>query len=313
MVPLIGAWTNGLILGLLGLGVYLSYRVFCFADITVDGSTTLGAALTASLVTTAGLDPFLATPLAFVAGMLAGATTGLLHTRFKINPLLSGILVMTALYSINLRIMGQSNLSLQTSLASYAGHWGQWLMGAEKVALFGWDVPVLDLTQLVLVLAFAILVGLILNAFLRSELGTAMRATGDNAQMVRALGVNVDAMLVAGLALANGLAALAGALYAQYQGFSDIQTGIGMILVGLASVILGEALVGGGQNVALAIAGTLMGSVLFSLLEALVLRCGLDTNDLKLTRAVFVFFALIAPGVLGRGRAAFRRRRAPAG
>jgi putative ABC transport system permease protein len=313
MVPLIGAWTNGLILGLLALGIYLSYRVFRFADITVDGSTTLGAALTASLVTNVGLDPFVATPLAFLAGMLAGATTGILHTRFKINPLLSGILVMTALYSINLRIMGQSNLPLQTTLATYGGTWGHWVAGSEKVALLGWDVPVADLSQLVLILAFAILVGLIMNAFLRSELGTAMRATGDNDQMIRALGVNVDAMIVTGLALANGLSALAGALYAQYQGFSDIQTGIGMILWGLASVIIDEALVGGGQHVGLAIAGALMGSLFFSLLEALGLRCGLDTNDLKLTRAVFVFFALIAPGVLGRWRAAFRRRRAAMG
>jgi putative tryptophan/tyrosine transport system permease protein len=313
MVPLIGAWTNGLILGLLALGIYLSYRVFRFADITVDGSMTLGAALTASLVTNAGLDPFVATPLAFLAGMLAGATTGVLHTRFKINPLLSGILVMTALYSINLRIMGKSNVTLQTTLVTYAGQWGAWVTGAEKVALLGWQVPVADLSQLILILVFAILVGLIMNAFLRSDLGTAMRATGDNDQMIRALGVNVDAMIVTGLALANGLAALAGALYAQYQGFADIQTGIGMILVGLASVIIGEALVGGGQHVGLAIAGTLMGSLFFSLLEALCLRCGLDTNDLKLTRSVFVFFALIAPGVLGRWRAAFRRRRAAMG
>jgi len=306
MVPLIGAWTNGLILGLLALGTYLSYRVFRFSDITVDGSTTLGAALTAALVTNAGLSPFVALPLAFVAGMVAGATTGVLHTKFKINPLLAGILVMTALYSINLRIMGRSNLPLQTTLATYAGEWGRSVTGSDKVAILGWDVPVADLTQLIVIVGFAVLIGLIMNAFLRSDLGTAMRATGDNDQMIRALGVNVDIMLIAGLALANGLAALAGALYAQYQGFSDIQMGIGMILWGLASVIIGEALVGGGQHVGLAIAGALMGSLFFSLLEALGLRCGLDTNDLKLTRAVFVFLALVAPGFLGRWRLALR-------
>src|SRR5262249_36814796 len=161
MVPLIGAWTNGLILGLLALGVYLSYRVFRCSDITVDGSTTLGASLTASLVSNAGLDPALATLLAFPAGMLAGATTGVLHTKFKINPLLSGILVMTGLYSINLRIMGRSNVPLQTTLASYAGPWGQWLAGGDKVTLLAWDVPVGDLTQMVMVLTFAILVGVI--------------------------------------------------------------------------------------------------------------------------------------------------------
>jgi putative tryptophan/tyrosine transport system permease protein len=307
MVSLIGAWTNGLILGLLALSVYLSYRVLRFSDITVDGSTTLGAALTASLVTHLGLDPAVATPLAFPAGMLAGGMTGLLHTKFKINPLLAGILVMTALYSINLRIMGQSNLALQTTLASHAGQWGERVLGSDKTTLLGWEVPVADLAQLVLMLIFVILVGLMLNAFLRSDLGTAMRATGDNDQMIRALGVNVDVMIITGLALANGLAALAGSLYAQYQGFSDIQMGIGMILWGLASVIIGEGLIGPGQHVGLAVAGPLMGSLLFSLLEALGLRCGLDTNDLKLTRAVFVFFALIAPNVLGRWRL-FRRR-----
>jgi putative ABC transport system permease protein len=308
MVILIGAWTNGLILGFLALGVYLSYRVFRFSDITVDGSTTLGASLTATLVSDAGLDPFVAMPLAFLAGMLAGATTGVLHSKFKINPLLSGILVMSALYSINLRIMGKSNLPIQSTLATYAGWWGQSVIGNGSMPVLGWEVPVADLAQLVVILGLAILVGLIMNAFLRSDLGTAMRATGDNDQMIRALGVNVDVMLIAGLALSNGLAALAGSLYAQYQGFSDIGMGIGMILWGLASVIIGEALVGGGQHVGLAIAGALMGSIFFSLLEALGLRCGLDTNDLKLTRAVFVFFALVLPGYLGQWRLSLRHR-----
>jgi putative ABC transport system permease protein len=307
MVILIGAWTNGLVLSFLALGIYLSYRVFRFSDITVDGSTTLGSALTAALVSNAGLDPFAAMPVSFLAGMLAGATTGVLHTKFKINPLLSGILVMTALYSINLRIMGKSNVTLTTTLATYAGQWGQSLTGSDKVPILGWDVPVADLIQLVVILGFAILVGLILNAFLRSDLGTAMRATGDNDQMIRALGVNVDSMVITGLAISNGLAALAGSLNAQFLGFSDIGMGIGMILWGLASVIIGEALVGGGQHVGLAIAGALIGSVFFSLLEALGLRCGLDTNDLKLTRAVFVFIALVLPGFMARWHLSLRR------
>jgi putative ABC transport system permease protein len=153
-----------------------------------------------------------------------------------------------------------------------------------------------------LVLSFAVIVviGLVLYAFFRTDLGTAMRATGDNDQMIRALGVNVDTMLIAGLALSNGLVGLAGALLAQYQGFADVQMGIGMVVWGLASVIIGEAIVRGQYHLGLAITGTVIGSILFRLLVALVLRAGLNPNDLKLITAVFVFVALVVPDWIGR-------------
>jgi putative ABC transport system permease protein len=309
MTLLIGAWTLGLILALLALGVFLSFRIFSFADITVDGSLTLGAALSAVLLTK-DYDPVTATCLAFVAGMIAGAATGVLHTKFKINPLLSGILVMTALFSVNLRIMGKANLPLlsTTTLATYSGDLGSLLTaGQTRVTLLGWDVTAGDLGMLFLSFVITAAVGLVLYAFFRTDLGTAMRATGDNDQMIRALGVNVDMMLIGGLALSNGLVALAGSLLAQYQGYADVQMGIGMVVAGLASVIVGEALVGGRYRLGLAITGAVMGSILFRLLVALVLRAGLNPNDLKLMTAVFVFISLILPDVLKRLRSLVRR------
>jgi putative ABC transport system permease protein len=312
MTLLVGAWTIGLILALLALGVYNSFRVCRFSDITVDGSITLGAAVSAALLSH-GVNPFIATGLSFLAGMLAGSVTGTLHTKFKINQLLSGILVMTALYSVNLRIMGKSNVPIlgTTSLVTYAAPLGSLLSaGRPRIALWGWEVPAHDVALLVWSLVVAVGIALLLYAFHRTDLGTAMRATGDNDQMIRALGVNVDAMLIGGLALSNGLIALAGSLLAQYQGFADVQMGIGMVVWGLASVIIGEALVGGQYHLGLAVTGAVMGSVLFRLLVALVLRAGLNPNDLKLITAVFVFVALILPDVLKRFRSLVTPRQA---
>jgi putative ABC transport system permease protein len=311
MTPLVGAWTLGLILALLALGVFLSFRIFRFPDITVDGSLTLGAALS-SVLLAEDFDPLAATALAFVAGLIAGAATGVLHTRFKINELLAGILVMTALYSINLRIMGRSNLPLmgQTTLASYATDLGTFVAaGQEQVTFLDYSVPADDFGWLVLSLFITAAIGLALYAFFRTDLGTAMRATGENNQMMRALGVNVDTMQIGGLALSNGLVALAGSLLAQYQGYADVNMGIGMVVWGLASVIIGEALVGSQHHVGLVITGAVMGSVLFRLLVALVLRAGLNPNDLKLMTAVFVFAALILPDMLKRLRWSLGRRR----
>jgi putative ABC transport system permease protein len=236
--------------------------------------------------------------------MLAGATTGTLFTRFKINPLLSGILVMTALYSINLHIMGKSNVPLLTvtTLATQSERVGVQLMGgATSFNLAGWDVSVRDASVLVAVALVVALTGVLLYVFLRTNLGMAMRATGDNVQMIRALGVNDANMVVFGVAISNGLVALSGALLAQYQGFADVGMGIGMVVWGLASVIIGEALVGTNQ-VGLTIVGAVMGSVLFRLLVAVALRWGLSPNDLKLITAVFVFFALVIPRFLRKKR-----------
>ncbi len=307
MLLLIGAFTIGLILSLLALGIFVSFRIFNFPDITAEGSITFGASVTGVLIV-AGVNPVLATLAAFVAGLLAGAATGILHTRFHINELLAGILVMTALYSINLHIMGRSNLPLlnERTLSTMAEAAGAAVFGSGSIFVMGWEVSTRDLAVLLGAFAVAAAVGGGLYWFFRTNLGTAMQAAGDNPQMISALGVNVDNMTVIGLALSNGLIATAGGLLTQYQGFADVQMGIGMLVWGLASLIIGEALVGV-RDIGYVIAGTVMGSVLFRLLVALALRGGLDPNDLKLITAVFVFVALVLPGLLQR-----LRRRAPA-
>ncbi|MDD3432094.1 MAG: ABC transporter permease, partial [Bacteroidales bacterium] len=214
MSLLIGSVTIGLILSLLALGIFISFRIFDFPDITAEGSFTFGASVAAALII-AGLNPWLASFIAFIAGMLAGATTGLIHTRFKINPLLAGILVMTALYSVNLHVMGKSNLPLMHhgSIFSWVENLSvQWAGAGTKISLLGWNVLVKDLYVMVFCLIAIVLFCLILWWFFKTNLGTAMRATGDNKQMIRALGVNTKLMITAGIALSNGFIALSGAI-----------------------------------------------------------------------------------------------------
>jgi putative ABC transport system permease protein len=303
MSLLIGALTIGFILSLLALGVFISFRIFSFPDITADGSSTLGAAVAAAMIVK-GVNPVVATAAGFLAGFAAGAVTGTLATKFKINGLLSGILVMTGLYSVNLHIMGRSNVPLlgEKTLATYAQGIGTWVLGGRSsLNVMGWEVSSLDASVLILTFFAIALTGVLLYAFFQTHLGTAMRATGDNSQMIRALGVNDGNMIVLGLAVSNGLIALSGAFLAQYQGFADVQMGIGMVVWGLASVIIGEALVGTRQ-LGFIICGAVMGSVLFRLLVAIALRLGLNPNDLKLITAVFVFLALILPSLMRKLR-----------
>jgi putative ABC transport system permease protein len=304
MTLLIGATTLGLILGLLALGVYVSFRIFNMPDITAEGSVTLGASVAAALMVS-GHGAVISTAAGAVAGMIAGAVTGVLATKCNINKLLSGILVMTALYSINLHVMGKSNLPLlnEKTLATRTEEFGKKIFGgATDLNIAGWDVGVRDASMLLCVLIFIIATCVLLYLFFRTNIGTAMRATGDNPQMICALGVSVDAVTIFGLAMSNGLIALSGALIAQYQGFADVQMGVGIVVLGLASVIIGEALVGT-RAVGLLITGTIMGSVLFRLLVAIALRWGLNPNDLKLITAMFVFAALVMPDLLRRLRA----------
>ena len=298
MSLLIGALTIGFILSLLALGVYISFRIFDFPDITTEGSITLGAAVSSTLLV-AGWSPLPATAMGFVAGFVAGSITGILAMQFQINKLLSGIITMTALYSVNLRIMGRSNIPLlnETTLVSQTENLAQRWFPAPNVSLFRWEVSVRDLAILLLVPLLITIACILLFLFFRTNLGTAMRATGDNAQMIRALGADDRNMVILGLALSNGLVALSGSVLAQYQGFADVQMGIGMVVWGLASVIIGEALVGTRQ-LGFAITGAVMGSVLFRLLVAVALRWGLNPNDLKLITAAFVFIALILPLIL---------------
>ena len=300
MTLMLSAWTIGLILSLLSLGTYISFRVFHFPDITVDGSLTLGAAAGAIMIVN-GHNPLVATAVGAISGALAGATTGVLNTRFGINKLLAGILTMTALYSINLHIMGKSNVPLLSSksLITMTESAISRVVPRETISIAGWEVARRDLSSLLFALFCAAVIGLVMYWFFRTNAGSAMRATGDNEQMIRALGVSVENMTIIGLALSNGLVALAGALLAQYQGFADVQMGIGTVVWGLASVIIGEALVAS-DSLGLTIIGAIMGSVLFRLMVAIALRWGLDPNDLKLITAAFVFVALIVPAFAKR-------------
>jgi len=231
MTLLLSAWTIGLLLSLLALGTYISFRIFHFPDTTVEGSLTLGAATAATLIVH-GHNALLAAAAGGLAGFAAGATTGVLHTRFKVHKLLAGILTMTALYSVNLHVMGKSNVPLLSNptVVTSAENLANRVLHRDTLNLAGWDVTLQDAASLVFAFVFASLIGSVLYWFFRTDFGSAMRAAGDNEQMIRALGVSVENMTVLGLALSNGLVALAGALLAQYQGFADVQMGIGTVV-----------------------------------------------------------------------------------
>ncbi len=284
----------GLIYAVMALGVYLTFRILDFADLTVDGSFTTGASIAAVGIVN-GMPPALATALAFAGGLGAGLITGLLHTKGRINGLLAGILTQIALYSINLRIMGKANVpllrrdTLITPLKD-AGLLGTW----ASIGIFAAGVAV-------------ILAAIVW--FLHTDVGLAMRATGDNPDMIRSFGVSTDNQKLLGLALSNGLVAVCGAVIAQYQGFADIGLGIGMIVAGLASVIIGQAIMGR-SSVAIAATAVVLGSVLYRVVIYLALKAGLNPNDMKLISAVLVVIALVLPQWKGFARmGGFMRRR----
>jgi putative tryptophan/tyrosine transport system permease protein len=305
---LIGAVTIGLILSLLALGVFLTYRIFGLLDVTTDGSFGVGAATAAALLSH-GWPPAAATAVGGWAGAMAGLVTGLVHTRFGVNALLAGILTTTALYSGNLYIMGGGDRSVAgvPTLFSRAEQVLAWLApGTETLVLFGTPVVARSVAALGLMVLIVPVVAWVLAMFFHTGLGLALRATGDNPQMARALGVSVSGAIVVGLITANGLIGLSGALFAEYQGFANIQMGLGMIVTGLASVIVGETLFGR-RGIAPRIGAVIVGTVLFRLLIAGAVRAGIDPNALKLLTAVFVFLALVVPDALRR-----RLRRASA-
>lgn len=285
MFALKGSLELGLFYAIMALGVYLTFRILDFPDLTVDGSFTTGAAIAAVMIT-GGSSPVLATVCAFVGGLAAGALTGLLHTKGKVNALLSGILMMIALYSINLRIMGKAN-----------------------IPLLGVDTLVSHISVLWVMPFVIIIVKLALDWFLHTDLGLALRATGDNPRMIRSFGVNTDNTIIVGLSLSNGLVALSGALIAQYSAFAEITMGVGMIVIGLASVIIGEALFGA-RTVFRATLAVVLGSIVYRLIVALALRVGLEPTDMKLMTALIVIGALTLPMVRKslRQKAVMRRR-----
>ena len=272
---------QGLAYGLVALGIVITFRILSFPDLTVDGSFPLGAAVVARLITE-GVSPVYSIIAAIICGFVAGCCTGLLNVKLKINSLLAGILMMTILYSVNLRIMGRSNIQLLT------------------VNTLLTPLENLDVNRFIPIIAFFVLVVLLVkfltDMFLHTQIGFAMRATGDNEQMIRTLGVNTDNMTVMGLGISNGFVALSGALVAQDQGFADVGMGIGMIVAGLASIIIGEALFGKRTVQRLTLAA-IVGSIIYKFIISLGLRLGLAPTDLKMATGVMVILALGIPAL----------------
>lgn len=265
-------WINileqGLIFGVLALGVYITYKILDFPDLSVDGTFPLGAAVAASTIFL-DINPLIATFLAFVCGMLAGFFTGILHVKLKITNLLSGILVMSGLYSLNLRIMGKSNIPL-----------------FNKKTIFSYG-----LKPILIGIIFVVVLKLLLDFLLKTKFGFLLRAVGDNPQVATSLGVNIGSVKIIGLMLSNGLVALSGALMAQYQSFSDIGMGTGVMVMGLASVILGKSVF----NKISLLSGTsvvVLGAILYKASTAFAMDLGFPPTDLKLITVVIVLLSL---------------------
>ena len=276
-----GAASQGVLWGVMALGVYVTFKVLDFADLTVDGSFALGGALSATLIVS-GMNPYPSLLAALLAGMAAGVVTGLLHTKLQIPGILAGILTQIALYSINIRIIGAANVPL---------------LGEDTVISLITGVLPLSKNWVTLLLGVAVAAVLIgaLYWFFGTEMGCAIRATGSNENMVRALGGNTDTMKVVGLALSNGLVALSGGLVAQSQGYGDVGMGTGTIVIGLASIIIGEVIFGSRFNFAYKLMSVVLGSVIYRLIIAFVLRLGFRSTDLKLLTAIIVALALSIP------------------
>jgi len=313
MSVLVASIAIALALAILAYGVFLSFRILNFPDITADGSFPLGAAVAATLIdhgSVAGMPvgPWTATAIATCAGAAAGLCTGVVHAYLRVNVLLSGILTMTALYSVNLMVMGRSNIGLygKPTIFSPWERAVESLTGGNAVPILGRQVPAGDVAAALLGATLAIVIGIALWLFLRTQMGAAMRATGDNPRMLRALGTSTSFTLMVGMGCSNALIALSGAVFGQLQGFADAQMGIGIIVLGLASVIIGQTLVGAGAGIGLLIVGAVMGTVLFRLLVAIALRMGLDPNNLKLITAAVVLAALVLPGLLSRAGSRLR-------
>ena len=279
-----GAVSLGLLWAVMAIGVFISYRILDIADLTVEGSIAMGAAIAAREIA-AGGNPYMATLLALLGGMAAGLCTGLLQTRLKIPPLLSGILVMIALWSVNLRIMGKSNISLLRMKTVYTVFESMGLSGTASIIVLG-------------LLCVFLLIS-VLYWFFGTEVGSAIRATGSNPHMARAQGINTDTVTCLGLLISNGLVAASGALIAQSQSYADVQMGTGAIVIGLASVIIGEVLFRG-KNFYTRLISLALGAITYRLIIALVLKLGMPANDLKLFTAVTVAVALSLPTFLQR-------------
>ena len=277
-----GAASQGIIWGIMTLGVYITFKVLDFPDLTVDGSFALGGAVSAILISN-GMNPFITLLFAFLAGSLAGFVTGFLNTKLQIPGILAGILTMIALYSINIRVMGNRPniplLGMDTSLTII-----QNMLSLNKV-----------LSDLLVGFIFSVIIIAIMYWFFGTEMGCAIRATGNNERMIRALGVDTNVMKIIGLMISNALVALSGALVTQSQGYADVGMGTGTIVIGLASVIIGEVIFGNRFSFWYKLASVVMGSIIYRIIIAIVLQLGLKATDLKLLTAIIVAIALSVP------------------
>ena len=285
---LLSSVSEGLLFGFVAIGVFFTFRVLSFPDLTVDGSFVTGGAVSAVMIAS-GINPFLATLVALIAGLIAGTITATLNTVFRINALLSGILMMVALYSVNLRIMHGANIPLIRSMTIF-----------DSVAL-SFSVRRSSTLIIYTLVMLAVIFFLVLNWFLRTEIGLGLRASGDNEQMVRGLGSDTNKNVMLGCAISNGLVALAGSLVAQSQGFCDVNMGIGMIVMGLAAVIIGEGVLHP-RGIANVLFACFVGTFLYRLFITIALRLGLAPGDLKLITATLVVLVLGVPYIRKRLR-----------
>lgn len=287
MSVILGSISEGLLWGLLAMGVYLTYQILNVADMTVEGSFSLGAALVSRLIFEFAMEPWMATLLSFIIGAGAGLITGLLHTKLKVPALIASIITMTGLYSINLRILGQANLPLlsQNTLVT------QMRQVIEDKTL---AVIVIGLIVVVVIVA-------LLKWFFDTQIGLAIRATGDNYMMSEANGINTDWTKIIGFMVANGLVGLSGGLLAQNNGYADVNMGVGAMVIGLASVVIGEAI---GKNISFVkrLLAIVLGSIIYRLLLLLVLELNFNPNDVRLFSALILAVALGVPSVRQHGK-----------
>lgn len=293
-----GAVAQGVLWGIMALGIYITYKILNLSDLTVDGSFALGGCVCAMLIMNKGVDPFLATLIAIFAGIVAGAVTGILHTMFDIPAILAGILTQISLWSINLRIMGgKSNIPLlnaETVVSKFVGK-----SGSKVIADASPIAQLLGLNQsqasLIIGIVIAVLAIIFMYWFFGTEIGCSLRATGNNEDMIRALGVNTKKTKLIAFMLSNGLVALSGSLVCQSQKYADISMGTGAIVIGLAAIIIGEVFMKKFTNFGLKLLSAVVGAVIYFIIRAFVLRLGMNANDMKLLSAAIVALALCIP------------------
>lgn len=290
LLSLQGAVSQGVLWGIMVLGVYITYKILNISDLTVDGSFALGSCICATMIVNYEMNPFLALVVAMLAGVLAGAVTGILHTVFEIPAILAGILTQISLWSINLRIMGgKSNMPLLKVDTIFTGL-------VEKTGMKQ------SMISLIFGIVIAAIVISVLYWFFGTEIGSAIRATGNNEKMIRALGVDIKKTKMIGLMLANGLVGLSGALVCQNSKYGDINMGTGAIVIGLAAIVIGEVLMGKIVSFKAKLTSAVIGSVVYFMIRAIVLQLGMSANDMKLLSAVIVALALCVPVAMEKYR-----------